>query len=106
MQVLCCALHLLASLFPNYRLLARGYWLRSNLELRFNSTIFLTGLYDVICVLLLARDMVVRKITAQKRTHDQKKQRPILNFAPGAKLSPRGELCPLGVKLSPEGEII
>jgi hypothetical protein len=40
-------------------------------------------------------------------------QRPILNFAPRGKLwlpweslSPRGEFCPLVVKLSPGGEII
>jgi hypothetical protein len=43
------------------------------------------------------------------------KQRPILNFAPrgkletltpGAKLYPRGEFCPLGLKLSPGDEIL
>jgi hypothetical protein len=33
-------------------------------------------------------------------------QRPILTLTPGAKLSPRGEFCPLGVKLSPGGELL
>jgi hypothetical protein len=32
--------------------------------------------------------------------------RPILNLSPRGKLRPQGRSCPLGVKLSPEGEII
>jgi hypothetical protein len=34
-----------------------------------------------------------------------KEQRLILNFAPRGKLLPKGRSCPLGVKLSPMGEI-
>jgi hypothetical protein len=33
-------------------------------------------------------------------------QRAILNFALWGELDPRGEFCPLGVKLSPGGEIL
>jgi hypothetical protein len=32
--------------------------------------------------------------------------RPILNFTPRGKFDHRGKLCPLGVKLSPGGEIL
>jgi hypothetical protein len=35
-----------------------------------------------------------------------KVQRPFLNFPPRGKLWPRGEFCPLGMKLSPGDEII
>jgi hypothetical protein len=35
-----------------------------------------------------------------------RRQRPILNFAPRGNFDPQGQSCPLGVKLSPGGEIL